>query len=225
MDRFQDAIITFQHAVDRAKQMVTLYDALSALRQRDPANDDALRSAYILAVSSFDFFVHELAALEAKHRFKSAIPTRNISLPMEIMTIQDAEVRTSAAENQIRQSNSYKAFVDPSKLAEMLSCYSSKPWQKICERVNLDKRPDEQRSEEQMKGQLKSIWKRRNQIAHEADVNPALAGVSLWPDRQGRYRVDYFIYLRNWDANSIYYFRGITIVHYLITSTVWSGIR
>ena len=31
------------------------------------------------------------------------------------------------------------------------------------------------------KGQLKSVWKRRNQIAHEADVNPALAGVSLWP--------------------------------------------
>ena len=32
-----------------------------------------------------------------------------------------------------------------------------------------------------VKGQLKSIWKRRNQIAHEADVNPTLAGITLWP--------------------------------------------
>jgi hypothetical protein len=39
----------------------------------------------------------------------------------------------------------------------------------------------ERRSAEDIKGQLKTIWKRRNQIAHEADVNPALAGVSLWP--------------------------------------------
>jgi hypothetical protein len=181
MERFQEAVVTFQHALDRAKQMVRLYDALSALRQSDPANDDALRSAYILAVSSFDFFAHELAALEAKHRFKSALQTRNISLPMEIMTIPDAEERLTAAENQVRQSNSYKAFVDPGKLSEMLSCYCSKPWQKICERMNANKSAEEQRTEEQMKGQLKSIWKRRNQIAHEADVNPTLAGVSLWP--------------------------------------------
>ncbi|AZQ66058.1 hypothetical protein EF888_02315 [Silicimonas algicola] len=181
MERFDDAIATFLHAVERARQMVSLFDALSAIRIRDPANDDALRSAYILAVSSFDFFAHELALVEAKHRFRSSLKTRNITLPMELMTINDAEERSNAAESQIRQSNSYKAFVDPAKLAEMLSCYCANPWQKITERLNEGKVVGDRRTDVQVKGQLKSIWKRRNQIAHEADVNPTLAGITLWP--------------------------------------------
>lgn len=181
VERFDDAVATFEHAIERARQMVTLYEALAALRRHDPANDDALRSAYFQAVSSFDFFVHELAAIEAIHRFRTGVRTRNINLPMEIMTIGDLEARALAAERQIRQSNSYKAFVDPTKLAEMLSCYCDQPWQLICGRMNGEREGDDRRNVDHIKGQLKSIWKRRNQIAHEADVNPALAGISLWP--------------------------------------------
>ncbi|MGQ3048293.1 MAG: hypothetical protein ACT6Q8_03890 [Niveispirillum sp.] len=179
--RFNEAIATFEHAMDRARQMISLYDALSAIRRGDPANDDALRSAYFQAVSSFDFFAHELAAIEAKHRFSTGVRTRNIALPMEVMTIANIEERVSTAEAQIRQSNSYKAFVDPAKLAEMLACYCEKPWMSICTNMNLGKPTSEQRSPVDVKGQLKSIWKRRNQIAHEADVNPMLSGISLWP--------------------------------------------
>jgi len=179
MDRFTSAIETFDHAIERSRQMITLFDALNALRPNAAANDDALRSAYFLAVSSFDFFVHELAAIEAKFRFSTGIATRNIKLPMEIMTIQDQDDRVSAAERCVRESNSYKAFVDPAKLGELLSCYCEKPWNRLCELVNAGAAGA--RPAEDIKGQLKSIWKRRNQIAHEADVNPFLAGVSLWP--------------------------------------------
>jgi hypothetical protein len=181
MERFDDAMATFRHAIERACQMVTLYDALTALRPREPANDDALRSAYFQAVSSFDFFAHELAAIEAKHRFQNGIRTRKITLPMEVMTIQNSDTQISAAELQIRQANSYKAFVDLGKLAEMLSCYCESPWQKISDRMNQGRDAGDQRAADHIKGQLKSIWKRRNQIAHEADVNPTLAGISLWP--------------------------------------------
>lgn len=181
MERFADATATFQHAIDRARQMVALFDALSALRPREPANDDALRSAYFFAVSSFDFFAHELAAVEAKHRFTNGIRTRNIHLPMEVMTIADNEVRIATAEAHVRQVNSYKAFVDPGKLAELLSCFCLKPWDRLATLINSALPEDERRCVEDIKGQLKSIWKRRNQIAHEADVNPTLAGVSLWP--------------------------------------------
>lgn len=181
MDRFSDAMATFEHAIDRARQMVRLYDALSALRMADPANDDALRSAYFQAVSSFDFFAHELAAIEAKYRFCNSIRTRNISLPMEIITIPDAEARLAAAEGQVRQINSFKAFVDPAKIAEMLSCYCENPWVRICDLINNGREINSRRDADQIKGQLKNIWKRRNKIAHEADVNPAMAGISLWP--------------------------------------------
>lgn len=181
MERFGDAIQTFDHAMERARQMVNLFDALSALRRDDPANDDALRSAYFQAVSSFDFFVHEVALIEAQHRFRNGIKTRNISLPMEVITIADAEERLDAATTQIRQNNSYRAFVDPAKLAELLSCYCEKPWQKVIDRLNNGREPADLLEEKRVKSQLKSIWKRRNQIAHEADVNPTLAGITLWP--------------------------------------------
>lgn len=181
MERFGDAIRTFEHAINRARQLITLYDALYALRRDDPANDDALRSAYFQAVSSFDFFVHEVALIEAVHRFQNGIKTRNISLPMELMTITDAEDRLNAASAHIRKINSYKAFVDPAKLAELLSCYCEKAWQKMIDRINVGKDPASLFEEKSVKGHLKSIWKRRNQIAHEADVNPMFAGTTLWP--------------------------------------------
>jgi len=181
MERFSDAIATFEHAMERARQMVRLYDALVALRPREPANDDALRSAYFQTVSSFDFFAHELAAVEAMHRFQNAILTRNITLPMEIITVQNLEERTNAADAYIRQANSFRAFVDPSKLAEVLSCYCCDPWLKLSGLINENKDEAVLRSPEAIKGQLKSIWRRRNQIAHSADVNPALAGIELWP--------------------------------------------
>jgi len=181
MERFGDAIRTFEHAIGRARQLINLYDALYALRRDDPANDDALRSAYFQAVSSFDFFVHEVSLIEAVHRFQNGITTRNISLPMELMTITDAEDRLNAASAHIRKNNSYRAFVDPAKLAELLSCYCEKPWQKMIDRINEGKDAAYLSEEQGVKGQLRSIWKRRNQIAHEADVNPTLAGITLWP--------------------------------------------
>jgi hypothetical protein len=181
MERFSAAVATFEHALDRSRQMVTLFDALSALRPREAANDDALRSAYILAVSSLDFLAHELAAVEANHRFSSNLLTRNIQLPMDVITSAEFETRVAAAENHIRQANSYKAFVDPAKLAELLSCYCHKPWEKLAALINSGLPENEKKSCDHIKGQLKSVWKRRNQIAHEADINPTLGGVSLWP--------------------------------------------
>lgn len=181
MERFDAAAATFDHAMERSRQMISLFDALSAIRPNAPANDDALRSAYILAVSSFDFYAHEVAAIETKHRFTTGKKTRNIHLPMDVMTITDMEARIEAAETCMRQSNSFKAFVDPSKLAELLSCYCYKPWDKLTGLLNDEVIESDRRNAEDIKGQLKTIWKRRNQIAHEADVNPALAGVSLWP--------------------------------------------
>jgi hypothetical protein len=179
MIRFEDANTNFLHAMTRAREMINLFDALSALRPGNSANDDALRAAYFQAVSSFDFFAHEIAAVEARYRFTSAIATRKIHLPMEILTAASAAERETNAENHIRTTNSYKAFVDPAKLAELLSCYCEEPWNKISQRLSATHGVTV--SADELKAQLKSIWQRRNKIAHEADINPALAGVSLWP--------------------------------------------
>ena len=178
MDRFETCNEAFAHAVSRARDMCQLYSGLSHLRD-DPSNDDVLRAACFQAVSSFDFYVHEVVATEASHRFRNSLPTRNIVLPMEITMISDSVERFDAVDLHVRESHSYKTFVDPKKLSEILSCFCESPWNLIVEKHNemhgegVDKRT--------LMAQLKTIWKRRNKIAHEADVNPTLSGISLWP--------------------------------------------
>lgn len=181
MERFQQARETFEHAIQRARQMVSLFDALSAIRAEDPANDDALRAAYIQAVSSFDFFMHEIARIETHHRFCNRIPTRNLLLPMEVTAIENEEERLTAAGEAFRSQNAHKSFVDPGNVAQLLSCFCADPWDKIAERFNDGKVEGDQITSAGLKAQIKEIWKRRNKIAHEADINPAMAGIFLWP--------------------------------------------
>lgn len=181
MARFDNALSTFEHAISRSVEMISLYDALVAIRRNQPENDDALRSAYFQVVSSFDFLAHEIAAIEGRFRFESSLKTRNLTLPMEIITISDNADRVNAAEIEIRKINSFKAFVDPGKLAEMLSCYCDQPWERVANHYNSTRDEPERKTAAELKIRLKNIWKRRNQIAHEADVNPAMAGISLWP--------------------------------------------
>jgi hypothetical protein len=178
MDRFENCIAAFEHSISRAREMIKLFDALSLIRPT-AVNDDALRAAYFQAVSSFDYYVHEIVAIEANYRFANCIRTRNIHIPMEIYIINDPEERLNAVNAFVREKNSYKAFVDPSKLAEILSCFVEDPWERIASEYLIDQPEGPEKSG--LKAQLKSIWSRRNKIAHEADVNPTLSGVTLWP--------------------------------------------
>lgn len=178
MIRFENSETAFDHAIARAKEMGVLYGALTALRST-PSNADALRAAWIQAVSSFDYFVHEIFWIEAVHRFANALPTRNISVPMEVYSISDPAIRLAQLEATIRNQNSHKAFVAPDKVAEALSCFCENPWEKIGEEYNKGRAKEEKLKS--IKTQLRNIWQRRNKIAHEADINPDLAGVSLWP--------------------------------------------
>lgn len=178
MERFANCGVVYNHALDRARQMVNLFDALTLLRP-SPSNDDALRAGYFQAVSSFDFYVHELVAVEAHHRFSNARKTKALVIPMDTMAINDAADRNAAVNLHIRERNSFKAFVDPAKLSEILSCFCENPWSKILELY--PQFSGEARSEKELKDQLRSIWKRRNKIAHEADVDPTFAGIGLWP--------------------------------------------
>lgn len=184
MERFAKCSLAFGAATSRSRDTLKLYDALKLIGATDVTCDDALRSAWIQSVSSFDFFLHEIVATEAVFRSKNRLATRNISLPLEATIIEDDIDRHIAIETHIRLGNSYKAFVAPSKLAEVLACFTSDPWEKIVKEFNAA--TGENNTTKQLKETLGNIWDRRNKIAHEADINPTLSGVELWP----MFRVD-----------------------------------
>ena len=93
--------------------------------------------------------------------------------------ISDSEERFDAVDLHVRESYSYKTLVDQKKLPLILSCFCENPWNLIVE--NHNEIHGEGVDKSTLMAQLQSIWNRRNKIAHEADVNPTLSGISLWP--------------------------------------------
>ena len=75
-------------------------------------------------------------------------------------------------EDQIRTRHSYRSFQDPDNIAEAIRLVSDvQLWEAIASELNTTSRD--------ARTQLRSIVDRRNQIAHESDVDPSYAGGRL----------------------------------------------
>ena len=69
--------------------------------------------------------------------------------------------------------HSYKSFIAPDKIAEVLCHFLDSPWSAIASKMG--------EKESDIKSRLKELVRWRNRIAHEADINPTLGGIDLWP--------------------------------------------
>ncbi|WP_313437950.1 HEPN domain-containing protein [Novosphingobium sp.] len=168
----QSALRNFSNGCDRAQGLCSIHRYLKGAAPVAMDCDDILRSSVVLAVSSFDLFIHDLYRTEVVHRFISKKSSAGLKIPFDAGFLAGS-LQTSAIDEQIRLENSYKSFVAPDKLSECLRPLIEKPWEKISTILGVPA-PDS-------KARLKSIVGLRNRIAHEGDVNPALGGIDLWP--------------------------------------------
>lgn len=98
-------------------------------------------------------------------------------VPFEVAAAATSTKVESLLEAHVCQVNSYKSFVDPKKYSDAMGCFVSNPWDRVAAKLGRDAQSVKQR--------VRTIYRWRNRIAHEADINPALAGVELWPiDKQ-----------------------------------------
>jgi len=97
---------------------------------------------------------------------------RKLYVPFKVSITDPSDVE-SIIENHIRETNSYKSFVDPGKFAEAMGCFVDSPWEQIAAELEQDPK--------MLKQRVRAIYRWRNRIAHEADINPVFAGVELWP--------------------------------------------
>jgi hypothetical protein len=81
--------------------------------------------------------------------------------------------QAALVDEHIRLENSFKSFVAPDRLADCLRPLVGSIWDGVAAIRG--------RSIADEKSSLKAIVDLRNRIAHEADVNPALGGIELWP--------------------------------------------
>lgn len=86
-------------------------------------------------------------------------------LPAIATSIENQLNNTAWLEDEIREQLGYKSFQDPKKIADAIRYISDKKlWQEVATQMG--------KQQEDIKQQLKAIVDRRNQIAHEADIDP-----------------------------------------------------
>jgi len=102
--------------------------------------------------------------------------TAFLNFPIKLNSVRQASADPNDMiwlETEIRTNLGYRSFQQADKIAEAIHLISDvKLWGEVAQRLSQDA--------ENVKGQLKLIVNRRNQIAHEADLDPTVPG-NRWP--------------------------------------------
>lgn len=130
---------------------------------------DLLRAALVQGVSAFDHFIHEevrvrMIGLAGQAAVKWPPAYGRFRISLEAFD-RSRTGGTRWLEEEIRAQHSYLAFQQPEKVADAIRLVSDvELWPSVANFIGVDTRA--------VKTQLKLIVDRRNQIAHEADMDP-----------------------------------------------------
>lgn len=172
MDEFTKINEVFHASIDRGRQLVVLQEFLANNYTKALNSDDCLRAAVVQTISSFDHLMHESFCAAVSKRLRERRDIEGLEIPFSYLHLQDVE-RVSSVEAFVRNSISHKTYVDPDKMVAALKHFGSHPWNQLSASLSLDV--------SDIKLKQRQFYRWRNRIAHEADINPANAGVDLFP--------------------------------------------
>ena len=168
----QEAIDEFRANMVRVRNLGYLFDDLNARTYETPDLSDLLRAELVLAVSALDQFVHEVARLGMLEAYRGERERTPQFLRFQVSAEGVLRGMGEGAGDEwfdieIRNRNVHRSFQNPDRIAEALRLVSSvSVWNEVGGLMDMDAGL--------VRDRLKSIVDRRNQIAHEADVNPTL---------------------------------------------------
>lgn len=172
MDEFTRPKDIFHEAINRGRELTGLYEFLSKNFTAVLNADDCLRAAVVQTVSSFDHLMHEAFCAGVTKRLRDGANVQGLEVPFSFLGI-DGEDREKSIVQFVRKSISHKTFVDPDKMATALKHFDPHPWNRLSPALGMEVST--------IKFKQKQIYRWRNRIAHEADINPSNAGVELFP--------------------------------------------
>ena len=175
MDEWVRVRTVFSGNINRAKSLCEIQEHLEK-HYKALDTTDILRSAVVLAVSAFDYVVHEIFRVEILRRYRVGEEVKGVTIPFSLLLLEHKK-RERALEDFVVEMNSYKSFVHPDRVADALRAFVEDPWSKMTEELGTDRKDE--------RDNLLRIYRWRNRIAHEADINPAHAGVEAWPIDRG----------------------------------------
>ena len=169
----QSAKVHFEQNIIRVKNLGTIYESINL--QTTPSLDlsDILRAQYVMLVSALDHFIHELVRFgmieiynknrkETKKFQEFIFSTEKDILFKKAIMEEKSDVWLN---HQIRYRNGFKSFQEADKIQEaMLLIIDTDIWKEVADNLDNDI--------SQIKRRLNLIIDRRNQISHEADIEP-----------------------------------------------------
>ncbi len=172
------AIDQFRSNQQYVRDLLALYISLAA--QTTPAIDlsDLLRAALVQIVSALDHYIHEAVREGMIDAYAGKrTPTQSFHVfpvPMQLLVAATAATLTEAQiGDAIREVNSLRTFQRPTKIAEAVNHVATvRVWRRVAMRMHIRSGLIQTR--------LNLIIDRRNQIAHEADLDPSNPGIR-WP--------------------------------------------
>ncbi len=169
------AIDKFRLNIQRIRQLGELYKNINVQITSALDVSDILRSELVLAVSAFDFFIHEITRigmLEIYQGYRlqtTAFLRFTVSLDQVLIGMQDPEKTQWLVESIIKQM-SWQSFQHPDKVADAIRHISTiRLWDEVGNQLGMPA--------QQVKHRLDIIVDRRNKIAHQADMEHERTGL------------------------------------------------
>ncbi len=171
MDAFTNVSEVFHASLDRGRQLVGLQEFLANNYTTALNSDDCLRAAVVQTISSFDHLMHGLFCAAVSKRLLESRDISGLEIPFSFLHLPDVD-RASSIESFVKKSISHKTYVHPDNMVEALKHFGQHPWNYLSASLSLDV--------PYIKLKQRQLYRWRNRIAHEADINPANAGVDLF---------------------------------------------
>lgn len=181
----RNALRTFDDNISDARALFSYYEYLgNEVKVPQDKIADFLRFQLVYAVSALDRFLHEIIrigcieTLSGLRLVTSKFSTLSINLANEMKLFTRVDILSDVsflrsefvkiASSEISRLFAYMSFQDPEKVKDGLSYIwnEKQKFEKLATIMSMDRCYVEQT--------LKVIVNRRNQIAHEADVDPLL---------------------------------------------------
>ena len=135
---------------------------------------DLLRAQIVMIVSALDHYIHEITRVGMLEVYDGVRPQTNAFLRFQVTMNATMTGISKPSENdwfdrEIRDKHGHQAFQHPDNIAKAVRLFSScELWRSVASELNL--------IDQDIKNRLRAIVNRRNQIVHEADLDPSYPG-------------------------------------------------